>query len=237
MFYPLRPVQRQIMAEEIYHLSHLTRNVKLGKMMINDSKMKLVVATHNRGKVAEINEMLADAGVKCISLDEAGITFDVEENGDSFLANATLKAVQYAQATGLLTLADDSGLAVVALGGQPGVYTARYGGNDLTQGERNQLILDKLAEVEAEDRSAAFHCVMVVADGSGTVLGASEGQCDGQIASQPTGTGGFGYDPIFFLPDRGCTMAQLSSAEKHALSHRGQALHAILPILNHLMKH
>ena len=199
--------------------------------------MKLLVATHNRGKVAEINEMLADAGVECISLDQAGVDFDVEETGDSFIANATLKAIQYAQATTLLTLADDSGLAVFALGGAPGVYTARYGGSALTQTERNQLILAQLAEIEAEDRSADFHCVMVVADGAGTVLAIAEGKCHGEIALHPFGTGGFGYDPIFFLPDRGCTMAQLSSAEKHAISHRGQALQAVLPIIKNLMKH
>lgn len=191
--------------------------------------MKLLIATHNKGKIKELNTLLSDAGIDVIGLDEAGVTFDVEETGTTFEANARLKAVQYAQATGLMTLADDSGLEIDALDGEPGVYTARYGGAGLTQPERMQLVLDKLLGLQADARSARFRCTMVLADGTGEVLSVKTGVCEGEIAQQMIGDGGFGYDPIFYLPERALTMAQIDKVEKNRISHRGQAVRAILP--------
>lgn len=197
----------------------------------------LLIATHNPGKVAEIAAMLASAGIDCMSLREAGVTLEVEEIGATFLANATLKAVQYARAAGLPTLADDSGLEVDALGGLPGVQTARYGGEGLAQVERNQLVLNRLAWTPPAERTARFRCVMVLAAADGQVLGGAEGVCPGLIADAPRGSGGFGYDPIFYLPELGCTMAELTPEEKHAVSHRGRALAAMLPIIRRELGH
>lgn len=197
--------------------------------------MKLLVATHNKGKVATLTEMLSDAGIECLSLDDAGVTFDVEETASTFLGNAELKATQYAAATGLATLADDSGLEIDALNGEPGVYTARYGGEALTQVERMQLVLSKLAGRKGDERSARFRCVLVLADASGAVVASEDGRCEGQIAEEMLGEGGFGYDPIFWRVDEGRTFAQMSSAEKYAISHRGVALRAILPHIKTLL--
>lgn len=191
--------------------------------------MKLLVATHNKGKIKELNTMLSDAGIDVIGLDAAGVTFDVEETGTTFEANARLKATQYAQATGLMTLADDSGLEIDALNGEPGVYTARYGGAALTQTERMELVLGKLDGLEGSERAARFRCAIVLADGKGDVLSLKEGVCEGQIAQAITGGGGFGYDPIFYLPEHGKTFAQMDKLPKNELSHRGQAVRAILP--------
>jgi XTP/dITP diphosphohydrolase len=191
----------------------------------------LLVATHNRGKVAEFAEMLADLEVNWVGLDDVGISQDVAETGQTFQANAELKALAYAAQTGLLTLADDSGLEVDALEGQPGVYTARYGGAGLSHQERYQLLLRNLADVPEAERAARFRCVIALARPEGLVVGTAVGVCEGRIAFEPAGSGGFGYDPVFFLPDRNLTMAQLPSAVKHQISHRGRALRAILPLL------
>lgn len=191
---------------------------------------KLLVATHNKGKVAEFADMLADLDVAWLSLDDVGVTEDVAETGDTFQANAELKALAYARQTGLLTLADDSGLEVDALGGQPGVYTARYGGPGLNHADRYHLLLRNLQDVPPAERSARFRCVIVLANPDG-VIGVAPGVCEGQIAYAPAGDGGFGYDPVFFLPDRGLTMAQLPAAVKHQISHRGRAMKAIEPLL------
>ncbi|MCA9875499.1 MAG: RdgB/HAM1 family non-canonical purine NTP pyrophosphatase, partial [Anaerolineales bacterium] len=191
---------------------------------------KLLVATHNKGKVAEFADMLADLDIAWLSLDDAGVTEDVPETGETFQANAQLKALAYARQTGLLTLADDSGLEVDALDGQPGVYTARYGGLGLTHADRYQLLLRNLQGVPAAERTARFRCVIVLANPDG-VIGLAPGVCEGQIAFAPAGNGGFGYDPVFFLPDRGLTMAQLPAGVKHQISHRGRAMKAIEPLL------
>lgn len=195
---------------------------------------KLLVATHNKGKVSEFADMLADLDVAWLSLDDIGVTEDVEETGATFQANAELKALAYARQTGLLTLADDSGLEVDALGGQPGVYTTRYGGPGLTHAQRYHLLLQNLQDVPTAERTARFRCVIVLAKPDG-VLGVASGVCEGQIAFAPAGDGGFGYDPVFFLPDRGLTMAQLPAAVKHQISHRGRAMKAIEPLLRQLL--
>ncbi|MCA9969083.1 MAG: non-canonical purine NTP pyrophosphatase, partial [Anaerolineales bacterium] len=174
----------------------------------------LLVATHNQGKVAEFAEMLADMDVAWLSLDDVGVTEDVPETGATFRENALLKAEAYARMTGLLTLADDSGLEVDALDGAPGVLTARYGGPGLTHAQRYERLLQNLAGVPAARRTARFRCVIALVGPDGTLLGEAEGTCEGQIAPAPAGTGGFGYDPVFWLPDRGRTMAQLDSKQK-----------------------
>lgn len=188
---------------------------------------KLLVATHNRGKVAEFADMLQDLEIDWLSLDDAGITHDVPETGHTFGENARLKAQTYAAMSGLLTLADDSGLEVDALGGAPGVYTARYGGAGLTHEQRYRLLLQNLANIPWEERRARFRCAIALAAPDGTLLAEADGVCEGFIAWEPAGDGGFGYDPVFYLPEYGQTMAQVSSATKHQISHRGRALRAI----------
>lgn len=196
---------------------------------------KLLVATHNKGKVKEFAEMLADLDIEWLSLDDVGVVEDVEETGSTFRENSELKARAYAAATGLLTLADDSGLEVDALDGAPGVYTARYGGAGLTAVQRYQKLLEAIHLVPDPQRTARFRCVIVLAGPDGAILGESVGVCEGQIALAAAGEGGFGYDPVFYLPQFGQTMAQLSPAEKHKISHRGQAVQAIVPRLRELL--
>ena len=197
---------------------------------------KLLVATHNRGKVVEFAEMLADLDVGWLTLDDVGVTTDVAETGSTFRQNALLKARAYAAETGLLTLADDSGLEVDALDGRPGIYTGRYGGEGLTHGQRYRLLLRQLEDVPWEARTARFRCVIALAAPDGTVLAESEGVVEGMIATEPAGEGGFGYDPVFYLPEKGKTMAQLGSAVKHRISHRGRALRAQEPRLRQLLR-
>lgn len=195
----------------------------------------LLVATHNQGKVVEFKEMLADLNIGWQSLDDVQITEDVEENGDTFVANAVLKARSYAAKTGLITLADDSGLQVDALGGDPGIFTARYGGEGLSHQQRYQLLLRNLDGVPWERRTARFRCVIALAAPDGTILGTAQGVCQGMIALEPAGSGGFGYDPVFYLPEWSLTMAEVGSAVKHQISHRGRALQAIEPLLRKVL--
>lgn len=195
------------------------------------SHTTLLVATHNLGKVREYAEMLPGFDITWLTLDEAGITNDVIEDGLSFRDNAVLKAAAYARQSGFLTLADDSGLEVDGLDGRPGVQTARYGGPGLSPEQRYQRLMAELDATTPDLRSARFHCVIALAAPDGTILGTAGGVCEGEIARAPQGQGGFGYDPIFWLPERGMTMAQLTADEKHRISHRGQALRAIAPLL------
>ena len=192
---------------------------------------RLLVATHNKGKVGEYSEILGDSGIAWLTLDDVGITHDVEETGATFRENAILKAQAYAVQSGLLTLADDSGLEVDALDGRPGVLTARFGGPGLLAADRYRLLLAHLDGVPAPQRTARFRCVIALAVPDGSILGTAEGVCEGAIAQEPRGEGGFGYDPVFYLAELGQTMAQLSAAEKHRRSHRGQATRAIEPLL------
>ncbi|MEZ4516885.1 MAG: RdgB/HAM1 family non-canonical purine NTP pyrophosphatase [Chloroflexota bacterium] len=197
-----------------------------------NKKITLLVATHNPGKVQEYAEMLPGLDITWLTLDSAGIRDEVEETGQTFQENAELKAVAYAQQSGLFTLADDSGLEVDALDGRPGVLTARYGGPGLTPEERYRHLLAELEAVEPDVRTARFRCTIALAGPDGEIVGTSSGVCEGEIALEPAGGGGFGYDPVFFLPGQGVTMAQLSAEEKHQISHRGQALRAIAPLLH-----
>jgi XTP/dITP diphosphohydrolase len=196
---------------------------------------KLLLATHNEGKVVEFAQMLADLSLDWLSLDDVRVTKDVAETGQSFRENAVLKAQSYAAETGLLTLADDSGLEVDALDGRPGVYTAGYGGEGLNSVQRYQLLLKNLEGVLWERRTARFRCVIAVAGPDGTILGTSNGTCEGYIAMEPAGEGGFGYDPVFYLPDREKTMAQVSSAVKHQNSQGDHALKRIKHMLHQVL--
>lgn len=194
---------------------------------------QLLVATHNQGKVKEFAQMLSRSGMTWLNLDDVGVTMDVEETGTTFRENAVLKAEAYAKETGLWTLAEDSGLAVKALNGEPGVYTARYGGPDLTHEERYLYLLKNMEGVT--DRTAVFHCVIVLANPQGEIVAESEGQCLGEITLEPIGDGGFGYDPVFFVPEQGKTMAQLGEI-KHQISHRSRALKQLQPQLRAILQ-
>ena len=190
----------------------------------------LLVATKNQGKIEEYKVLLEDLSIALLGLTDVEIDITVDETGSSFEANAILKATQYATVASLLTLADDSGLVVDALEGRPGVHTARYGGSGLTPIDRYQLLLEEMRGIEWSRRTARFHCVIALAHKS-ALVGIAHGICEGMIADRPRGEGGFGYDPVFYLPEMGKTMAELSSAEKHEISHRGAAMRRVRPLI------
>lgn len=196
---------------------------------------RLLVATHNPGKVAEYASLLARDDIRLLSLDDLQITFEVAETGQTFMENAQQKAAGYARATGLLTLADDSGIEVDALGGEPGIYTARYGGSGLKVRQRYELLLANLEHVPPGERGARFCCAIALAGSEGQILATASGRVEGEIALQPAGARGHGYDPVFYLPDKGRTMAQLAPSEKNAISHRGRAVRAIEPALSAIL--
>ena len=197
---------------------------------------KLLVATHNQGKVREYRELLADLPLEITYLDAEGITFEVEETGATFEENATLKARAYAESTGLWTWADDSGLEVDALDGAPGVRSARYAGPGASDADRYRKLLDALTGVPWERRTARFRCTVAVCAPDGQVRTA-EGECPGIIAFGPAGQNGFGYDPVFYLPEWGCTMAQLPPELKNQISHRARAAKAAAGILREIFPH
>jgi XTP/dITP diphosphohydrolase len=197
--------------------------------------MRLLIATHNRGKLREYQEMLDDLPVELVTLDDVGIHDDVEETGTTFAENARLKAMAYARASGLLTLADDSGLEVDALGGEPGVYSKRYAGENKSDAERNRFLLDKLHTVPAGKRIARFRCAIAIATPDGK-LWETDGVCEGEIGFEPRGTNGFGYDPIFQVRERGVRMAELPAAEKNQISHRARATEKARVILRKIVE-
>lgn len=184
--------------------------------------MRLLIATNNRGKVREYQELLDGLDFELCGLAQLGITDDVDEIGETFAENARLKARAYGSVSGLLTLADDSGLEVDALDGAPGVYSARYAGPGARDADRIRKLLTALEGTPEETRSARFRCVIALAWPDGR-LETFEGQCEGVIASEPRGTNGFGFDPVFYMPEHGCTMAELPMEVKNRISHRGRA--------------
>lgn len=190
----------------------------------------LVVATHNHGKLREYRTLLADLAVQCVYLPGLDIAEEPEEGPIGFAENAALKALFYAARCGHLTLADDSGLEVDALGGDPGIRSARYSGAGRTDRERYQLLLARLANVAPEARTARFRCAIAVAEPEG-LLFTVEGSCEGVIAAHPRGNHGFGYDPVFYMSEQNCTMAQLPPDIKNRISHRARAAQAALPLL------
>ena len=190
---------------------------------------KLLVATRNSGKVLEFSRMLShlstDTVFDVVGLDDLRIDLEVEETGSTFEENAVLKARKYADVSGEVTLADDSGLVVDALNGAPGILSARYGGDGLNDEERVRLLLENMHDIPGWERTARFIAVIaLVGPGVPGGLVTSEGVIEGAIMHEPIGQNGFGYDPVFWIPRRAKTTAQMSAAEKDGISHRGIAL-------------
>ena len=183
---------------------------------------KLLVATRNPGKMRELTQLLGDVPCQLVSLDDCGTDHEVDETGSTFDENATLKAEAYSRISGLITLADDSGLEVDALGGEPGVRSARYAGPDATDADLVAFLLTKLAETPQSVWTARFRCSIAIA-APGEDVELHSGSCEGRIVSSPRGENGFGYDPIFELPDLELTMAELPTRLKNRLSHRALA--------------
>ena len=189
---------------------------------------KLVIASNNRGKIAELTDLLAPLGLSPVAQGELGVT-EAEEPAITFVENALIKARHAARATGLPALADDSGLAVDALDGRPGVRSARFAGDGASDADNIQALLTALADVPEPRRSAQFHCVLVYlrhADDPTPII--CHGRWPGRILTEPRGHGGFGYDPVFWVPEQGCSAAELSREQKGRISHRGRALRQLL---------
>ena len=191
---------------------------------------KIIFATGNEDKMKEIRKILADPSLEILSLKDAGIHADIDENGKSFEENAMIKAEAISKMTGEIVLADDSGLEIDYLNKEPGIYSARYMGEDTSYDIKNQALLDRLDGVPDEKRTARFVCAIAAAmpDGCCEVV---RGTMEGIIGHKIAGENGFGYDPIFFLPECGCTSAELSPEKKNELSHRGEGLKKIRKIL------
>jgi len=188
---------------------------------------KIVIASSNAGKIREIARLLDVLHIEVVPQSDFGIE-DALETGTTFHANSLIKAQHAARATGLPAIADDSGLAVDALDGAPGVHSARYAGINSDDGANNEKLLDALRRID--ERGAAFHCVATFVEPGGEPL-VAEGEWRGEIMREPRGDGGFGYDPLFFVPDCSCSSAELSQAQKNERSHRGQALRALVALL------
>ena len=188
---------------------------------------KIVFATGNAGKMREIRAILADLNIEILSMKEAGVSADAEENGTTFTENAIIKAKDIAaKVPDAIVMADDSGLVVDALHGEPGIYSARYMGEDTPYSIKNANIISRLEGVPVEARTARFACAIAAVLPDGTVL-TTEGAIEGYIGYEERGEGGFGYDPIFMVPEYGCSTAELSAEAKNAISHRGRALEAM----------
>lgn len=186
-------------------------------------RKKLILATRNRGKLKEIKALFSDLDIDIMSLDDLEGAPHIEEDGTTFMENAFKKAKVIAESTGIMALADDSGLEVDTLNGAPGIYSARYSGENASDASNNQKLLAELQRVSSDKRSAHFTCVIIVYHPSGRWISA-EANCNGKITKKIIGDSGFGYDPVFYIPSVDRTMAQLSPKEKNRLSHRGKAL-------------
>ncbi|MCI8516964.1 MAG: XTP/dITP diphosphatase [Hungatella sp.] len=187
---------------------------------------RIIFATGNEGKMREVRMILADLGLEVLSMKEAGAVCEVEENGSTFGENAEIKAREVWKQTGDIVLADDSGLVVDYLGGEPGIYSARYMGEDTSYEIKNQAIIDRMAGAGEEERTARFVCAIAAVLPDGSVLH-TEAAVEGVIAHTPAGAGGFGYDPIFYLQEYGMTSAEIPIEKKNEISHRGKALEAM----------
>lgn len=197
---------------------------------------RLVLASRNKGKIAELKEMLSDLPVEIVGVADYSKVSEVEETGRNFLENATLKAKAVALATGELALADDSGLAVDVLNGEPGVYSARYGRPGWTDRDRYEYLLEKVKSYPLSQRTARFVSAIALFDPSDSRLETVEGSVEGLIADEPAGNNGFGYDPLFYLPEYQKTMAQLPETEKNRISHRARSMQLIKPILRRMLE-
>lgn len=191
---------------------------------------RIIFATGNEGKMREVRAILADLGLPVLSMKEAGADPVIVEDGKTFGENAQIKAQAVWNCTGDIVLADDSGLVVDYIGGEPGIYSARYMGEDTSYVIKNQNIIDRLKDAKGKERSARFVCNIAAVLPDGRVLHAEE-TMEGLIAEKPAGKGGFGYDPILYLPEFGMTSAEITMEEKNKISHRGKALEAIKRVL------
>ncbi len=185
--------------------------------------MEVIAATHNKNKLREFREILSPFGFEIIGAEEAGFFEEPEENADSFMGNSLIKARAIHKFSSKAAIADDSGLVVEALGGEPGVYSARYGGEGLDDKGRTALVLERMKNVSDEKRTARFVCAIAFIGADGKELTA-EGSVEGFMTRSPQGDNGFGYDPVFYVPELKKTFAEASSGEKNGLSHRGRAL-------------
>jgi XTP/dITP diphosphohydrolase len=194
---------------------------------------RLLIATNNKGKVREFQDLLTGIPFQLVTPGDLNLNLEVEESGDTYEANARLKALAFGRASGLLTLADDSGLEVDALNGAPGIHSARYAGPAAKDGNKIEYLLSKLVGVPMEKRTARFRCVIAIATPAGAVRYCS-GACEGLITLIPRGAAGFGYDPVFLFPDLSKTMAELPEEVKNQLSHRGRAAREAVKLLKSL---
>lgn len=196
---------------------------------------RLIFATGNEHKMVEIREILGELPVEILSMKDVGIKADIVENGNTFEENALIKAKEVCKLAGEMVLADDSGLEIDYLNGEPGIYSARYMGEDTSYHIKNQNLIDRLEGVPDEKRTARFVCAIAAAfpDGRSFVV---RGTIEGIIGYEERGTNGFGYDPIFYLPEYGCTTAELDPEKKNELSHRGKALRLMREIIEQKMQ-
>ncbi|MDT8317292.1 MAG: XTP/dITP diphosphatase [bacterium] len=192
--------------------------------------MDIVLATRNEGKVREFLKLLSSLDLNILSMNKFPEIGDIDESGATFKENALIKAKRVSSITGLITIADDSGLEVEALDGRPGVYSARYAGDAASDRDNYLKLLEEMKDLPEADRGAAFVCTIASCAPSGEFI-TTIGRCKGVIASAPDGEGGFGYDPVFYLPDFACTMASLPSGKKNKISHRGKAVEELKKIL------
>ena len=193
--------------------------------------MRIIIATGNKDKVREINEILKGTGFDAVSMKEIGIDPDIVEDADSFEGNAFIKANTVHKLTGEYVMADDSGLCIDALNGAPGIYSSRFCGEDSTYEEKFRKIFELLKDVPEDKRTAKFVCAIAVVRPDGTSF-TVRGECSGVLHEKPMGEGGFGYDPIFYVPEFGMTTAQMTKEQKNSISHRGKALRAMVDKLS-----
>ncbi len=196
---------------------------------------KIILASNNNGKIKEFREIFKDMDIELVPMKEAGIDVDIEENGETFEENSLIKARTVCKLSGCITIADDSGLEVDYLGGQPGVYSARFMGHDTSYDIKNKAIIDKLKGVSGKDRSARFVAVIAAVFPDGREL-VTRGTMEGIIGQEPLGENGFGYDPILFLPEYNKSSAELAPEEKNKISHRGKALEKMKTALEEAIK-
>ena len=187
--------------------------------------LKIAIATHNNHKSIELLKLMSNLPITWMTLRDLEIDTIVEETGTTIQDNAILKAREYARLTRMYTLADDSGLAVEALNGRPGVYSSRYGGNDISSKQQRELLLKELYSISWTNRKAHFRCTLALSNPYGTDITVANGVCQGLITMSDRGTKGFGYDPIFYVPHQSCTMAEMDADTKNRVGHRGKATH------------
>lgn len=205
-------------------------------MTMSTTLNEIVIASRNPHKISEIKALLADLPIRVVAATELpGMPEEIVEDGASFLDNAMIKARAIALASKSFALADDSGLEVPAIGGEPGVNSRWYAGKGATDAENNAKLLDRMAALPDKDRRARFRCVVALASPQGEVLVHTEGSCDGRIIREPKGTGGFGYDPLFLVPGQGKTFGELGETTKNRISHRAEAIRAMRHAIDDLI--